>query len=137
MQDYQLIEIACKVSGVSIKDIASDSRKQDFVDARWLAFSLLHKYTRLTDEEIGQLFDRDKLAVAYGINQVIKALELYKFIGITSNLTRICLKSKIETINLTNKLNHEKIRRMGKSKYQSDISGNNCHSSNNTVVVCA
>lgn len=97
MKDYQLIEIACNVSGVGVDRIASKSREQDIVDARYLAFALLHKYTRLTLERIGMLFNVKKTSVAHGIESVAIALEIYQLAGVESNLTKICLKSKIET----------------------------------------
>ena len=100
MKDYQLIEIACKVSGISIKDIASTSRVQEIMDARFLAFALLHKYTRLTDERIGMLFNVKDKSVYYGIQKVKTALDIYQIAGITSNLTKICLKSKELTTKL-------------------------------------
>lgn len=95
MQDYELIEIACQVGGCTPKEITSKSMKQQYVDTRALIYALLRKYRFMSDENIAMLFNRKPFNVSEGIRKVKRALINYQAYGITSNLTKICLESKL------------------------------------------
>jgi chromosomal replication initiator protein len=76
----------CDQFGISIKDIESISRKQEFVRPRQIAIFLCRRHTDQPIQAIGKSFNRYHATVIHSINSVEKELklkgEMYKIIEI-------------------------------------------------------
>ena len=103
LKDYLLIEIGCSVCGVSASEITSKCRKQRLVDARFICFWLLYKYTDLSYGSIAELFGFGDTSVADGINKVKSNLvfkntkqqtKLTKLATMASEIVSIIIKKK-------------------------------------------
>ena len=95
MKDYELIELACKIGKCTPKEIMEQSSVSKKVDTRYLAFALLHKYCRMSDENIAMLFNRTRSNIYNGIQRVKSALNTYESLGITTPLVSMCLEAKL------------------------------------------
>jgi chromosomal replication initiator protein len=76
----------CTEFGISIKDIESVSRKQEYVRPRQIAMFLCRRHTDQPIQAIGKSFNRYHATVIHSINSVEKELklkgEMYKLIDI-------------------------------------------------------
>jgi hypothetical protein len=95
MKDYELIELACKIGKCTPKEIVDKSSVSKNVNTRYLAFVLLHKYCRMSDENIAMLFNRTKNNIYNGIQTTKSALNTYESLGITTPLVSMCLEAKL------------------------------------------
>ena len=65
-----IVDMVCKGFGVTRQQLESNSRCQNYVLARNLAFYLLRKHTDMTLEEIGHGFNRRHSTVIKGISSL-------------------------------------------------------------------
>ena len=90
LEDYMLIEIGCSVCGVSASELTTKCKKQRFVDARFICFWLLYKYTDLSYRDIAHLFDLTDSSIAEGINKV-KSRLVFKNTKEQTKLTKLAV----------------------------------------------
>lgn len=76
-----IVEMVCRVFGVTEQQLQSNSRRQDYVLARKLVFYLLREHTDLTLEEIGQGFNRSHSTVFKGITSLEKEISKESSVG--------------------------------------------------------
>ncbi len=101
MDVESICKIVCHVSGVSIEDLKSNSRKLEVVAARHVAMSLAYKYVRCSLTELGKYFgDKNHTTVIHARKSVQDKLAIND-VAITQ------LYKQTET--LINKLINEKI----------------------------
>ena len=103
IKDYMLIHIGCSVCGITAGEITSKCRKQKFVDARFICFWLLYKYTELTYNDIGLIFDISDSSVSAGVGRVRSELiydnknnnsKLSKYAVMAGEIVSIIIKQK-------------------------------------------
>lgn len=104
LTDYMLIEIGCSVCGVSAGELTTKCKKQRFVDARFICFWLLYKYTDLSYRDIALLFDLTDSSIAEGVNKV-KSNLIFKNTKEQGKLTKLATMSSeiVSTIIKQNK----------------------------------
>ena len=103
LTDYMLIEIGCNICNVMPFEVTSDSNDKKIVNARYLCYWLLYKYTDLSYRDIALLFDLTDSSIAEGINKVKSNLifkntkeqgKLTKLATMSSEIVSIIIKQK-------------------------------------------
>lgn len=62
-----IIKAVSKALSVSLQELKSKSRKDEIVEARFIIFFLLTSYTGLKPREIGEIFNKDRTSVCFGV----------------------------------------------------------------------
>lgn len=63
-----IINCVAEALAINIEDLKGKSRNDDLVEARFIIFFLLTTYTDLKPREIGEIFNRDRTTVCFGVN---------------------------------------------------------------------
>ena len=88
--DHMLIEIGCNICNVMPFEVTSDSNDKKIVNARYLCYWLLYKYTALTYKDIGLLFNKSERMVSLGVSK-IKSNLIFKDAEERTKLTELAL----------------------------------------------
>lgn len=65
-----------KVTTFTVKDLIPDVRKKDWVNARYLSYYFLRKYTKLSYEAIGDMYGKDHTTVMNGFGNIQRWIEI-------------------------------------------------------------
>jgi chromosomal replication initiator protein len=66
----QIEAIISKVSGISIANLRSHSRKREYTEARMAVWFLAHDHIRMPYRAVAEIYDRDHTTIIHGANKI-------------------------------------------------------------------
>jgi chromosomal replication initiator protein len=75
LNEHYLFRVIEKVTGITEEEMISKSRRRDFVEARFIFFYCMRKYSKVVLKSIGNMLQKDHSSVVYGARELEKLIE--------------------------------------------------------------
>lgn len=75
LNKHYLFRVIEKVTGITEKEMIGKSRRREFVEARFIFFYCMRKYSKVTVKSIGNMLQKDHSSVVYGAKELEKLIE--------------------------------------------------------------
>lgn len=77
MKTQNIIQFTAEYFNISEKAIKGKTRKKEVVEVRHVAMWFMHKYTKLTLENIGRKFNRDHSSISHACKRIDNMMSVY------------------------------------------------------------
>jgi len=75
INEHYLLRVIEKVTGITEEEMVGKSRRREFVEARFIFFYCMRRYSKVTVKSIGNMLRKDHSSVIYGANEIMKIIE--------------------------------------------------------------